>query len=86
MIADPFARWMALAFPWITPEGTDWPKLRAAWDAGRHGKEHPRPDPGTRAAWRAGFDAAQSVTQDAKRDTIPDHMADGCHADSAGTE
>ena len=57
-MTDPFARWMALAFPWIAPEGTEWPRLQAAWEAGRDGTEHPRTDPCTRAAWQAGKDSA----------------------------
>ena len=33
MTADAFARWMALSFPWVHPDGADWRNLRAAWEA-----------------------------------------------------
>ena len=29
-----FEAFMALAFPWLHPEGADYRNLRAAWDAG----------------------------------------------------
>ena len=58
MTRDPFARWMALAFPWIEQDAPEWKRLKPAWEAGRDGQEYPRTDPGTRAAWQAGKDSA----------------------------
>ena len=29
-----FEAWVALAFPWLAPEGRDYQNLRAAWEAG----------------------------------------------------
>ena len=59
MTRDPFARWMALAFPWITPDGTLWPRLEAAFNAGRDGEEPISRDSNAMAAWRAGMDSAK---------------------------
>jgi hypothetical protein len=36
-----FEAWIALAFPWLQPEGRDYKNLKAAWEAGhRAGKEN----------------------------------------------
>lgn len=29
-----FEQWIALAFPWLRPEGADYRNLKAAWEAG----------------------------------------------------
>ena len=59
MTRDPFTRWMQLAFPWIEPEGTEWPRLQQSWKAGRNGKSLPiGADKNATAAWKAGRDSA----------------------------